>query len=359
MIPVTKSFLPPIEEYEEYLKQAWNSGILTNNGPLLQELEGKIKNYLDIDYFHFLSNGTIALQLAIQALDIQDAEIITTPFSFVATTTSILWEKCRPVFVDINKDTLCIDDTKIEEKITEKTKAIMAVHVYGYPCNVDKIEEIAQKYNLKIIYDGAHAFGCKYKGKSLLSFGDITTCSFHATKLFHTVEGGACITNDKALNEKLNLIKKFGFENDNYQCCGINAKNSEFHSAMGLANFKYLPSIIESRKSVSQLYDKLLGDIIGRPYVPQDFEYNYIYYPVVFESEGQLLKVKDVLEGKNIFIRRYFYPSLNELKYLDAYDSCPISEDISKRIACLPLYVGLEKEVVVEICNIIKNSMKN
>lgn len=359
MIPVTKSFLPPIEEYQEYLKQVWNNGILTNNGPLLQELEKKIKSYLKVDYFQFLSNGTIALQLAINALDIEDAEIITTPFSFVATTTSILWEKCKPVFVDINKDTLCIDETKIEEKITEKTKAIMAVHVYGYPCNVEKIEQIAKKHNLKVIYDGAHAFGCEYKGKSLLNFGDITTCSFHATKLFHTVEGGACIANSKEIDKKIDFAKKFGFESDNYESCGINAKNSEVHSAMGLANLKYISKIIEDRKNISELYDELLKNVLIRPYVPKDFKYNYIYYPVIFESESQLLNVKEMLENKNIFIRRYFYPSLNKLKYLETYDPCPISEDISKRIACLPLYVGLTNEEIIEICDIIKATIKN
>ena len=189
MIPVTKSFLPPIEEYNEYLKKIWNSGILTNNGQLLQELEAKLKKYLNVNYFQFLSNGTVALQLAINGLDITEGEIITTPFSFVATTTSIIWQNCKPVFVDINKDTFCIDENKIEEKITKDTKAILAVHVYGYPCNVFKIEEIAKKHGLKVIYDGAHAFGSKYHGESLLNFGDITTCSFHATKLFHCIEG--------------------------------------------------------------------------------------------------------------------------------------------------------------------------
>ena len=354
MIPVTKSFLPPMEEYIKYLERIWQSGVLTNNGQLLQELENKLKKYLDVQYFQILSNGTIALQLAINSLGIENGEIITTPFSFVATTTSILWEKCTPVFVDINQNTLCIDENKIEDKITKNTKAILAVHVYGYPCNVDKIEKIAKKYNLKVIYDGAHAFGSKFKGKSLLSYGDITTCSFHATKLFHCVEGGACIANNKEIDEKINFLKKFGYENDDYRCCGINAKNSEFHSAMGLANIKYIDNILKERKKICTSYDKYLKGFVTRPIQPKDLEYNYIYYPVIFKSEEELIKVDKALKEKDIFIRRYFYPSLNELPYLSKKDACPVSEDISRRIACLPLYVGLDEKNIKEICNTIK-----
>jgi dTDP-4-amino-4,6-dideoxygalactose transaminase len=194
---VTKSFLPPINEYEKYLKLIWKSSQLTNQGPLLTELEEKLKKYLEVQYFHFMTNGTIALQLALNSLDITEGEVITTPFSYVATTSTILWERCTPVFVDINKETLCIDPEKIEAAITKKTRAIMAVHVFGYPCDVEKIEAIAKKHKLKVIYDGAHAFGCIYKNKSLLQFGDVSMCSFHATKLFHTIEGGCLITNNK------------------------------------------------------------------------------------------------------------------------------------------------------------------
>ncbi len=204
MINVTKAFMPPKKEYEEYLKRIWDTGMLTNQGPLLQELEIKLKEYLNSKYFHFLANGTVSLDLAIKSCEIEDGEIITTPFSFAATTTSILWQKCKPIFVDITEDTLCIDVSKIEEKITDKTKAILAVHVFGYPCDVEEIERIAKVHNLKIIYDGAHAFGVIYKGKSLLNYGDISTCSFHATKLYHTIEGGACITsNEKISNSNI------------------------------------------------------------------------------------------------------------------------------------------------------------
>ena len=210
MINVTRSFMPPMEEYEEYLKKIWENRWLTNEGPLLKQLQKQLEEYLGVDYISMMTNGTIALQLALNALDIDEGEVITTPFSFVATTSCIVWERCKPVFVDIDKDTLCIDVNKIEEAITDKTKAIMVVHVYGYPCDVEKIQEIATKHGLKVIYDGAHTFGCRYKGKSLLSYGDISTCSFHATKLFHTIEGGACITNNKEIYYKLQSIKNFG-----------------------------------------------------------------------------------------------------------------------------------------------------
>jgi dTDP-4-amino-4,6-dideoxygalactose transaminase len=357
MINVTKSYLPPIEEYNKYLEKIWNSSILTNQGPLLNELEDNLKKYLEVKNFHLLTNGTIALQLALNALDIYEGEIITTPFSFVATMTTILWERCSPVFVDIEENNFCIDTSKIEQAITDKTKAIMAVHVFGYACNIDKIEEIAKKHKLKVIYDGAHAFGSKYKGKSLLDYGDITTCSFHATKLFHTIEGGACIVKDESVSKKLGLIKKFGFEKENYEYMGINAKNSEFHSAMGLANIKHIDEIIRDRKRVCEIYDRQLNGKVRRPNTIKDLDYNYSYYPVVFKDEQELLNVFNNLEKEQIYARRYFYPSLNTLKYLKINQKCEVSENISVRVACLPLYYGLEEENIIKICDIIKKSI--
>ena len=356
MINVTKSFMPPIEEYEAYIKQIWESGWLTNQGPCVRELEEKLKEYLNVPYFHYVNNGTIALQLAIHALDINEGEIITTPFSFAATTTSILWEHCTPVFVDIDKETFQIDPTKIEEKITENTKAIMAVHVFGYPCDVEEIKKIADKHGLKIIYDAAHAFGSVYNGKSLLSYGDVSTCSFHATKVFHTVEGGACITNSPDVNKKLDLMKRFGFDKEDYQEVGINAKSSEFHAAMGLANYPYINEVISKRKHLSELYDLLLENKLIRPRVVDNLEYNYSYYPVVFQSENELLSAFAALNENEIYPRRYFYPSLNELPYLEKC-SCPVSEDISRRVACLPLYPDLEEEKVKTISKIIKKTI--
>lgn len=355
MINVTRSFMPPFEEYENYIKGIWENRYLTNEGPNLKELVSRLKKYLKIDNVNVVLNGTIALELALKALNIEEGEVITTPFSFVATTSSILWDKCTPVFVDIDKNTLCIDVNKIEEKITPKTKAIMAVHVFGYPCDVEKIENIAKKYDLKVIYDGAHAFGSKYKGKSLLSYGDITTCSFHATKLFHTIEGGACFTKTKELDDKIQSLKTFGAIDGNYEMIGTNAKMTEFNAAMGLANLKYVDEIIKERKHICELYDKLLDGFAKRPQIIKDLEYNYIYYPIILKNEQQTLNIIDKLNKKEIYPRRYFYPSLNTLKFIKDKQDCPISEDITKRIICLPLYNGLKDEEVYEICDIIKN----
>ena len=353
-IYVTKSFLPRIDEYEEYVKEIFDSCILTNQGIFARTLENKLKNFLQVAYLHYVSNGTVALQLALKALGIEEGEIITTPFTYVATTSSILWERCSPVFVDIEAKNFTIDVNKIEEAITPKTKAIMPVHVFGYACDVNKIQNIADKYGLKVIYDGAHAFGCKYKGRSLLSYGDVSTCSFHATKLFHTIEGGACITEDENVSRILDVIRCFGHDCDEYFQIGINAKQSEFHAAMGLANFKHLDEILRKRKDVCELYDKMLGDCIGRPRMQENLDYNYAYYPVLFKNEQELLAVFEALNQEGIFPRRYFYPSLNRLPYLKNYQVCPISEDISSRVACLPLYPDLKDECIIKICRIIK-----
>ena len=352
-IYVTKSFLPPIQEYTKYLNRIWDSHVLTNQGPLLCELESSLKEQLSVKNIQVVSNGTVALNIALRALDISDGEIITTPFSFVATTTSILWERCSPVFVDINKDDFCIDVSKIEKAITKKTRAIMAVHVFGYPCDVEKIKSIAKKHNIKVIYDGAHAFGVKYKGKSLLTYGDISMASFHATKVFHTIEGGCLITNSKNTNEKIDLIKRFGHNQDTHITLGTNAKASEFQAAMGLCNLNYLNKIIKSRKKISETYDKFLKKYIIRPEFPENLEYNYAYYPIILKTEKQTLEVINILNKNNIYPRRYFFPSLNKLPYLQTQKSCPVSEDISRKILCLPLYLGLNTKTIKKICKII------
>jgi dTDP-4-amino-4,6-dideoxygalactose transaminase len=352
MINVTKTFLPPFDEYAAILKRAWDKAWITNNGELVIELEQKLKEYLNVDYLLFCNNGTIALQMALKALDITK-EVITTPFSYVATTNSILWENCKPVFVDIRNDDFCIDAAEIEAAITENTQAILATHVYGFPCDVEKIEKLADKYNLKVIYDGAHAFGCHYKGKSLLSFGDISTCSFHATKIFHTVEGGAVITNNKELLNKLYLFRSFGHIGDEYYSIGINAKNSEFHAAMGLCVLPKLSEIISKRKHLFETYNRLLDfGRVSMPFSKHDFTYNYSYYPIVFETEEILLKVRNALANENINTRRYFYPSLNTLPYIK-HQACKISESISKRVLSLPLYESLSHLEVEKICRIV------
>lgn len=353
-IYVTQPFLAPKDEYQNAFSAIFDSKVLTNQGPKVQELETVLKNFLHADFFHYVSNGTIALQLALKALNITQGEIITTPFSYVATVSSVLWERCTPVFIDIEEENFTINTDLIEEKITEKTAAIMPVHVFGYACNVEKLQKISQKYNIPVIYDAAHAFGSVYCNKHLVTYGDISTCSFHATKLFHTVEGGACIAKNKEISDKLELIKRFGHIGDTHYTLGINAKQSEFHAAAGIVNFTYLPQIIEKRKLLSKLYDSELNNIISRPKVQKDLEYNYAYYPVLFKNEQDLLKVFAELEQNNIYARRYFYPSLNTLPYIKNANKCPTAENISLRIACLPLFFALTEENVQKICKTIK-----
>jgi dTDP-4-amino-4,6-dideoxygalactose transaminase len=251
-INVTKTFLPDKQDFLDLLDQIWESRWLTNNGPLAVKLENEIKKYLGTPYLAFLSNGTIAIQIAIKALELK-GEIITTPFSYCATTTSIIWENLKPVFVDINEHDFNINADLIESKITSNTSAILATHVYGNPCETEKIQALASKYNLKVIYDAAHAFGVNYMGKSLLSYGDMATCSFHSTKVFHTVEGGAVICHSQIMEDAVKLMRSFGHIQDEYYLAGINGKNSEFHAAMGLANLPNLEFIISSRKAVFKI----------------------------------------------------------------------------------------------------------
>lgn len=357
MINVTKTFLPPFEEYTATLKRAWDKGWITNSGELVLELEEKIKEYLGVQHLLLTNNGTVPLQMALKVLGITK-EVITTPFSYVATTNTILWEGCRPVFVDIDPKTFCIDASKIEAAITKDTQAILATHVYGIPCEVEAIDAIAKKHNLKVIYDGAHAFGCTYKGKSLLSYGDISTCSFHATKVFHTTEGGCIIANEEATAKRLFLYRIFGHLGDEYFSIGINAKNSELHAAMGLCNLPRVVEIINGRKRVFAEYDnKLDFTKIKKPVFSINDEYNYSYYPVVFESEKILLQVRENLLKENISIRRYFYPSLNQLPFLNKMRSCPVSEDLSVRVVSLPLYPDLYTADINRISNIINQSV--
>lgn len=352
-INVTKTFLPPIEAYQRYVEEIWQRDQLTNQGPLLLELEENLRSRLHVEYFHFVANGTLALQLSLEALGIRDGEIITTPFSYVATASAILWQRCEPVFVDINPADFCIDPEKIEVAITDKTKAILPVHVFGRPCEVEKIEAIAKKHSLPVIYDGAHAFGVSYKGKSLSSWGDITTYSFHATKLFHTIEGGGIALHDKKTSQRVELIKRFGHNDDDHEMLGINAKASEFQAAMGLSNLEHVDKVIKARKKISEQYDRLLGDSVYHPSVKEDTKYNYAYYPVVFSSKENLEKTMTKLNDEEIFPRRYFYPSLNTLSYLNKVADCPYSEDIASRIMCLPLYPGLEEKIIEKTAQII------
>lgn len=358
MINVTKSYLPPLDEYVKYLEKIWASGWLTNHGIMVQELEARLKEYLGVPYLHYVSNGTIAIQIALRALEIQ-GEVITTPFSYVATTNSILWEHCQPVFVDIDANTFCIDPKKIEAAITDRTQAILAVHVYGFPSDVDAIGIIAQKHNLKVVYDAAHAFGCKLDGSSLLNYGDISTLSFHATKLFHTVEGGAIIAQTSEMADMLNKIKSFGHLGDDYYTLGVNGKNSEFHAAMGLCVLPNVLDLVQKRRAICEMYNaELNGTGITFANIPENYEYNYAYYPVLFRDQAQLLVVKQELNLNQINPRRYFYPSLNKLPFLQTKQDCPVSEDISSRVLCLPLFDSLEEKDVLRISSLIKGALK-
>lgn len=360
MIPVTKPFLPPQEDYNNLLDGIWKRQWLTNMGPLASQLEMNLKEELNVNHLLFVTNGTVALQMAIKALDIQ-GEIITTPFSFVATTSTIVWEGCTPVFVDIDKDSLCIDVSKIEDAITENTKAILATHVYGNPCDVVEIEKIAHQYNLKVIYDAAHAFGVEVNGKSIFEFGDISTCSLHATKLYHSIEGGLIITNNSDLLKKIASIRNFGIADfDSFSELGINGKNSEFHAAMGMLNLKYLENIKDKRKQIASRYDeKLKGFKHFRPRWHENSENNNSYYPIVIESEELLLKCKNVLQLNEIGTRRYFYPSLaSALPYIDKKEM-PITDNISKRVLCLPMYYDLTLEEVDHICRLLLRTQNN
>ncbi|MFZ1322535.1 MAG: DegT/DnrJ/EryC1/StrS family aminotransferase [Ignavibacteria bacterium] len=356
MINVTKTFLPPAEEYNEYLKKIWANNWVTNQGPLCEELENKLKDYLGVKNLLLVSNGTIALQIAIKALDLK-GEIITTPFSYVATVNSIIWENCTPVFCDIDDKTFCINPDKIEDLINEKTSAILPTHIYGFPCNVNRIKDIAEKNSLKIIYDGAQSFGVKVNDTSVYNFGDISTISFHATKLFHTIEGGAVITDDDKLAEKLFLYRAFGHMDDDYYSVGINARTSEFNAAMGLCNLPRVSGFIEERKNINLNYRELLKDLpVKFPEIPKDIFYNYSYFPVFFESEKIVLKVKNFLFENGIGTRRYFFPSLNNLSFTNS-QSCPISERSASCVLSLPLYNEMESGLPEKISDLISQAI--
>lgn len=360
MIPVTKPFLPPLENYQKYLEGIWKREWLTNMGPLASQLEMEYKKYLDVKHLLFVTNGTVALQLAIKALELQ-GEIITTPFSFVATTSTIVWESCKPIFVDIDSETLNIDASKIEAAITDKTSTILATHVYGNPCDVEAIEKIAKKHQLKVIYDAAHAFGVKVNGKSIFEYGDVSTLSLHATKMCHTVEGGLVVTKDSDLLKKMACMRNFGISGfDSFSELGINAKNSEFHAAMGLTTLAYADAIIQKRLELTARYDEKLKNLQAyRPKWHAQSKNLGAYYAVVFDKEEQMLRTMKHLSGNEIGTRRYFYPSLaSALPYLNP-QAMSITDDIARRVLCLPMYYDLSFEEVDMICRRILRVQNN
>lgn len=346
MITATKPFVPPLEDYNEYIKQIFENRWFTNHGPFVTAFENHMRSFIGSDQLLVVSNGTIALQIALKALGIS-GEVLTTPFSYVATTSSVLWENCTPRFVDIHPSNFNIDPTKIEASITPKTEAILATNVYGIPCDFEAIQTIADKHGLKIIYDNAHGFSTKVGAVDSSTFGDISTISFHATKLFHSIEGGAIICKDQAVFEKVKLMRNFGHTSpSSFGDVGINGKMNEMCAAMGLVNIPFLPEILSTRKRQWLYYANQLKDSKYQlfDYSPIEAGYNYAYFPLVFETEQELLEKMEVMEQHQISVRRYFYPSLNELDFLKVHDDCPVSESISRRVICLPLYHDLTVE---------------
>lgn len=356
MLHVTKSFLPDLKEYVKYLEKIWESHHLTNDGPFVKELEYKLGEFLEVENFIFVSNGTIALQLAIKALDLK-GNVLTTPFSYCATTNVLIWEGCKPIFVDIDPISLTVNSEQIKSlSELNSISGILTTHVYGNCGDLEEQEIMSNQMGIPLIYDGAHAFGVKYKGKSIFNYGTVSTCSFHATKVFHTIEGGAVMTNDHKLAEKIRGIRSFGHKNDDYFDIGINGKNSEFHAAMGLVNFDHFSTIKKHREISSSLYDSLLKDPVVKYQYNSDLDRNFSYYPIMFASEDQLLKVTEILNNYQIYPRRYFYPSLNNLPTVTG-NICINSEDISKRILCLPLSADITEGDITKISSIIMSSL--
>lgn len=349
MINVTKTFLPPVIDFHNQVATIWKNEWLTNNGELLQELDFKLKEYLNINYLTLMTNGTLPIQIALKILA-NKGEVITTPFSYVATTSSIVWENCVPVFVDINPEYLTIDETKIEAAITPETTTILATHVFGNPCNVEVIDAIAKKHNLKVIYDAAHCFGVTYNNTSIFNYGDISTCSFHATKLFHTGEGGAAFCQSLELSEEINRKHNFGhISKTDFDGVGINAKMSELQAAMGLCVLPYINDIILDRQRVFKRYMSKLNWVkIKSIKIRKNTEWNYSYFPVIFNSENDCLNVLNELKSCEIYPRRYFYPSLDSLEYINS-NSCKVSTNISKRILCLPIFYLLDNSIIDKI----------
>lgn len=352
-IYVTQPSLAPLAEFNEYLRQIWDTGVMTHNGPFMQRLEKEISLYEGVPDTICLANGTCAMQLAIRALDLE-GEIITTPFTFIATANSIAWERCTPVFVDIDSGTWNIDAEKIEAAVTDKTCAILPVHVFSAPCDVVRIQQIADRHGLKVIYDAAHAMCVKVNGKSIMSYGDVSCTSFHATKLFNTCEGGACFTGSKELAARIRRMRFFGFdEQKEIVDDGMNAKMTEISAGLGLANLKHLDDVRKNRRLKYELYQKLLsnlGYITFQQFDPE--EYNYSYMPVLFDTEARLLQTLEKLAAAKIFPRRYFYPSLHDVAIFEKV-KLPVAESVASRIACLPLYNALTEEEISEICGLI------
>lgn len=365
MIPVTKPYLPSREKLGTYIDEIYERKWLTNNGPLAQELTSRLEEYLRVENLLLVSNGTLALQVAYRALGINEpvkgkhAEAVTTPFTFIATASSLKWDGIQPVFADIDPNTWCLAPENIEAKITPQTRAIVPVHVFGNACDVETINAIAQKHSLKVIYDASHAFGVNYKGESLLKHGDAATLSFHATKLFHTGEGGAIIFKRKEDLERAKKMINFGITGpETIEELGINAKMNEFQAAMGLCVLNEIEANINTREQVTRHYDKYLPSSLQWQKPHTAASENYAYMPVVFETETQTLAVLKKLNESDISARRYFYPSLDQVEFeVAAGQAMNVSRDIASRILCLPIYADLKASELFKITDIVNATM--
>lgn len=358
-IQVTRSSMPTYEEYIKEIKPIWDSHWLTNMGVFHQELQKQLEDFLDVEHLSLFVNGHLALELAIQAFKLS-GEIITTPFTFASTTHAIVRNNLEPVFCDINPDTYTIDENKIESLITDRTTAIIPVHVYGNICNIEKIQEIANKYGLKVIYDAAHAFGIKYKRRGVGAYGDASMFSFHATKVFNAIEGGAVCYSDKEFEKPLSQLKNFGIRNEEVvDGIGSNAKMNEFQAAMGICNLRHLQEEIGKRKLIAERYRERLSNIKGIKLSPQqeDVESNYAYFPIII-NEREFGTTRNIVYNKlkeyDIYTRKYFYPLTNTFECFNGkykVEDTPIALHISKRVLTLPLYADLTKEQVDYICD--------
>jgi dTDP-4-amino-4,6-dideoxygalactose transaminase len=365
MIPVTKPYLPNREKLNQYIDGIYERNWLTNNGPLTQELTHRLEEYLGVENLLLVSNGTLALQIAYHALGINEpvngepAQAITTPFTFIATASSLKWDGIDPVFADIDPETWCLAPDNIEAAINPNTRAIVPVHVFGNACDVEAIDAIAQKHNLKVIYDAAHAFGVKYKGESLLKHGDAATLSFHATKLFHTGEGGAIVFKRKEDLERAKKMINFGITGpETIDELGINAKMNELQAAMGLCVLDEMEENLTARAEVWHRYQKTLSKTLQLQDKHQALSYNYAYFPVVFNSEEQAVRVAAALKENGVLARRYFYPSLESVECLEAKADQPVSKDIASRILCLPVYSSMPAEILEKITGVVTEVIK-
>lgn len=359
---VTRSELPPMDAYLECVRDIFASRWLTNQGEYVKRLEQSLVRFLDVPALSLCANGTLALQLTLRLLGLNGKKIITTPFTYVATLSALLWEGCIPVFADIDPHTLCIDPEDVERCIEKNpdTAGILPVHIYGNACDVEALSQLARQHNLHLLYDAAHTFGSQLNGKSLFNFGDAAIGSFHATKLFHTIEGGCVVAHPRHM-EKLGLLRAFGHVGDVHQCLGINAKMSELHAAMGLCLLPAVPDMLAQRSRLAALYDTLL-DMNGksglrRPSLTPGLVWNHAYYPVIFPSPNALARVMAALEKEDIHPRRYFYPSLTQLPYLQSA-SCSVAEDMAERVLCLPFWPNMDEAMTHNIAALIMKEMR-